>query len=179
MAGAGPIAATLALSTGLLYLSAAEDKRKALEEHKAQATASAAQWHAMRAPINKALEDAGIKADPLAGMTPEGARRFGSNKAESDKLEAAVRAHRFGTDGSAYQVSPAQAERIRQLGASWGTPGSAAGDAKRDPVPTLEAVLQAQLKGNAILQAIADKSGGPNPGPTVSDAGRAGIPAKH
>jgi hypothetical protein len=176
---AAPIAGAVAVTAGLMYMTSLDDKEKALAEHKAQATGAAEQWAAQRAPIVKALQDAGVKVDPLAGLTPEGARQFGGNKAESDKLEAAVRNHRLGLDGTAMQVTPEMAERLRKLSANWGGPGAPGGDTKRDPVPTLESLLEAQRKGNALLQVIADKSGTPNPGPSVPDAGRVGVPAKH
>jgi hypothetical protein len=88
----------------------------------------------------------------------------------------------MGVDGGAnpYGLTPDQVERIRKLAAGASAPpGGATADAKRDPVPTLESLLQAQLKGNGILQIIADKSGGPTPGPAVPDAGRVGVPASH
>jgi hypothetical protein len=179
---AGPIAATLAIGTAAFVWSAQKDTERMQAQRKADTSDAARVWQAQNAPVAKAMADAGLPVDPYMGMTPEGARRFGSNKAESDKLEAAVRAHRLGGDGTPnpYQVSPEQADRLRELAARWGMPqGNAGGDAKKDPVPTLESLLQAQLKGNAILQNIADKTGGPNPGPMVPDAGRVGVPASH
>jgi hypothetical protein len=180
LGAAAPIAAALAVGVGVWGLTAAEDAKRYRAENKAHATGAAVAWDAQRAPIVKALQDSGIKVDPFAGLTPEGARQFGGNKAESDRLEAAVRNHRLGLDGSAMQVTPEMADRLRKLSANWGgaggTPGS---ETKSDPVPTLQSLLAAQQQGNAILQVIADKSGSPNPGPTVPDAGRVGVPAKH
>lgn len=183
LAGLGPLGATLPLSLALLSWSASEDSKKLQAERKGQTTNAAMLWQAERAPFVKALQDAGVKVDPLAGLTPDGARKYGSNKGESDRLEAAVRAHRLGVDGAPnpYQVTPEQAERLRKMAMNWGgAPGAAGGgDAKRDPAPTLDALLQAQLRSNVILQTIADKSGNPTPGPTVPDAGRVGVPAGH
>jgi hypothetical protein len=177
---AGPIAATLAAGVGLWYWSATEDAKKLQAQRTAQTADATKQRDAERAPIVKALADAGIKSDPLAGFTPEGVRKFGSNKDESDKLEAAVRDHRLGADGSGMQVTPEMAERLRKMSMPWGGDrGGAAGGTKSDPVPTLESLLEAQHKGNALLQIIADKSGGPTPGPSVPDAGRVGVPGKH
>jgi hypothetical protein len=174
---AGPIGAALAVGAGLWLWSAHDDMKKRAAEQKAESAESAQQWQAQRAPIVKALENAGIRVDPMAGLTPDGARRFGANKAESDKLEAAVRNHQLGLDGGGFQVTPEIGERLKKL--AWSPRDLDRAEPKRDPVPTLESLLQAQLKGNAILQTIAEKSGNPTPGPTVPEAGRVGIPAKH
>ena len=151
-----PIAIAAAATLGIAAWTAHQDRDAMLDKHKEEASSAWAQHLDQRKGIRAALDKAGIETDPWAGITPEGARRFGGNKEESDKLEAAVRAHRAGLDGTGVKVTEEQAKTLSgsvfamNANGTWG----GAEDAKAktpDPVPTLQEILAAQREGNDLL----------------------------
>ena len=95
----GPIGLALGLGVAGMVAGAYRDSVRAENERRGTGKEATRVLDADRQRINEALQQQGIAVDPLAGMSPELARRTTATQAEGDKVEAAIAASRAGGFG--------------------------------------------------------------------------------
>lgn len=110
----GPVGLALGVGIAAFLAKATQDQQNAEAERSASAKSYTATVDSDRQNINSALKGSGIDVDPMAGMSPETARRLGKNVEEGDKFEAAAQ------KAKVLQVDDAMKQRML---AAWGPKG--------------------------------------------------------